>query len=335
VPEIILIWCCHERIAMKDWIQFLIQHGYGVVFGAVWLEQVGIPIPSAPILLAAGALSASGRLSFAVVCLLALTASVLGDLIWYELGRRRGRKMLNLICRLALEPDSCVRNAEGVFARHGDRALLIAKFVPGLNTAAPPMAGLLGMRLLRFTALDLAGSCLWVATFAGAGRLFSRQIEDLALVLGHFGHGAILLVAGILAGYLAWKFLQRRRFLTQLRMSRISPEDLERKLAAGENIAIVDLRNDVALRIDPVRLPGAIRILPEEIESRHHEIPRDRDIVLYCTCPNEASSARVTLLLKRKGIDRVRPLAGGLEGWRDRGFPLETVAPLSGLPPSS
>jgi membrane protein DedA with SNARE-associated domain/rhodanese-related sulfurtransferase len=313
---------------MNDLIQFLIHHGYGVVFGSVLLEQVGIPIPSAPVLLAAGALSAGGRLSFALICLLAAAAAVLGDLVWYELGRRRGRKMLNLICRLSLEPDSCVRGTEGIFARHGGRALLVAKFVPGLNTAAPPMAGLLGMSLPRFIAWDLAGSLLWIVTFAGAGRLFSRQIEGLALVLAHLGSGAILLAVGSLAAFLAWKFLQRRRLLGQLRMARISPEELEQKLAAGEDVAIVDLRNDLAVRADPMQLPGAIRILPEEIESRHHEIPRDRDVVLYCTCPNEASSARATLLLRRKGISRVRPLAGGLEGWRDRGLPLEAVMPL-------
>jgi rhodanese-related sulfurtransferase len=132
-----------------------------------------------------------------------------------------------------------------------------------------------------------------------------------------------------LAGYLAWKFLQRRRFIGQLPMARISPEELEQQLARGETVAVVDPRNDLAVRTDPVQLPGAIRILPEEIESRHEEIPRDRDIVLYCTCPNEASSARAALLLRRKGISRVRPLAGGLEGWRDRGLPLEAVKPLS------
>ncbi len=313
---------------MNDLIRFRIQHGYGVEFGSVLLEQVGIPIPSAPVLLAAGALSAGGRLSFALISLLATAAAVLGDLVWYELGRRRGRKMLNLICRLSLEPDSCVRGTEGIFARHGGRALLVAKFVPGLNTAAPPMAGLLGMSLLRFIALDLAGSLIWIVTFAGAGRLFSRQIEGLALLLAHLGSWVVILAVGSLAAYLAWKLLQRRRFLGQLRMTRILPEELEQKLAAGENVAVVDLRTDLAVRTDPMQLPGAIRILPEEIESRHHEIPRDRDIVLYCTCPNEASSARATLLLRRKGISRVRPLAGGLEGWRDRGLPLESVMPL-------
>ncbi|MGA2260460.1 MAG: VTT domain-containing protein [Acidobacteriota bacterium] len=309
---------------MNDLIQFLIQHGYGVVFGSVLLEQVGIPIPSAPVLLAAGALSAGGRLSFALICLLAAAAAVLGNLVWYELGRRRGRKMLNLICRLSLEPDSCVRGTEGIFARHGDRALLVARFVPGLNTAAPPMAGLLGVSLLRFIALDLAGSLLWIVTFAGAGRLFSRQIEGLALLLAHLGSWAVLLAVGSLAAYLAWKFLQRRRFIGQLRMARISPEELEQKLATGENVAVVDLRNDLAVRTDPVQLPGAIRILPEEIESRHEEIPRDRDIVLYCTCPNEASSARAALLLRRKGIQSRAPAGGRIGGLARPGLALRS-----------
>jgi membrane protein DedA with SNARE-associated domain len=215
--------------------------------------------------------------------LLAAAASLLGDLVWYELGRRRGRKVLNLICRLSLEPDSCVRWTEDIFARHGGRALLAAKFIPGLNTAAPPMAGHLKMKLLRFVLLDLAGAILWVLVFAGAGFLFSEQIEDLALLLARLGNLAVVLAVGGLAGYLLWKYLQRRRFLHRLRVARIAPEELMQKLEEGEDVTIVDLRNEVALDKDPFRLPGAIRMLPSELESRHEEIPRDRDIVLYCT----------------------------------------------------
>lgn len=268
---------------MSDLIRFLIQHGYVVLFGAVFIEQVGIPIPAAPILLAAGALSAVGTLSLSAVCLLAAAACLLGDLIWYELGRRRGHKVLHWMCRLSLEPDSCVRHTEDAFEKHGGRALLVAKFIPGLNTAAPPMAGHLKMNLLRFILLDLTGAVVWALAFAGAGFLFSEQIEDLALLLARLGYLAVALAVGGLAGYILWKFLQRRRLLNQLRMARIPPEEVMEKLKAGENLVIVDLRNDAAFRDEPFGLPGAIRILPAELKSRHHEIPRDREIVLYCT----------------------------------------------------
>jgi membrane protein DedA with SNARE-associated domain len=268
---------------MNELIQFLLQHGYLVLIGAVFLEQVGVPIPSAPILLAAGALAAGGKLSFAAILALGVAASLPGDLIWYELGRRRGHKVLNSICRLSLEPDSCVRRTEDIFARHGGRALLAAKFIPGLGTAAPPMAGLLGMNLMRFILLDLAGAGLWSGTFCGTGFLFSTQIEDVALLLARLGNWAVVLAVGLLACYLAWKYAQRRRFLRELRIARITPEDLAQRLAAGEDVVIVDLRHDLEFGKGEVKLPGAIHMTPTEIEQRHEEIPRDREIVLYCT----------------------------------------------------
>jgi membrane protein DedA with SNARE-associated domain len=268
---------------MTELIQFLLRHGYTVLFAVVFIEQAGAPVPSAPILLAAGALAANGSLSFAVIILLALVASLTADLIWYELGRRRGHEVLNYICRLSLEPDSCIRWTQDVFARHGARAILVAKFVPGLNTAAPPMAGLLGIGLFRFVLLDLAAAALWSCTLCLVGFVFSSQIEDIALLFAHLGSWAVILAVFALALFVAGKYVQRRRFMRQLRIARISPEVLAGKLAAGENVVIVDLRHDLEFKKDEVKLPGAIHMTPEEIEHRHLEIPRDREIVLYCT----------------------------------------------------
>jgi membrane protein DedA with SNARE-associated domain len=268
---------------MHELIEILLRHGYLVLFGAVFLEQVGVPVPSAPFLLAAGTLAAHSRISITTAILLALAASLLGDLIWYQLGRRRGRKVLNLICRLSLEPDTCVRRTEDIFSRHGGRVLLVAKFIPGLNTAAPPMAGHLGMNLLRFLLYDLAGSILWIFSFAGIGFLFSEQVEDVAILLARLGNWAGILAIGSLAAYLLRKYAQRRRFLRKLRVARISPKELMKKLAAGEDVVIVDLRHELDWGNEEVRLPGALHMVPEEIVSRHQEIPRERDIVLYCT----------------------------------------------------
>lgn len=268
---------------MTDIIQFLLRHGYVVLFGAVFIEQIGVPIPSAPVLLAAGALAAVGKLSFPVVLLLAVGAALLGDMVWFQLGRRRGHNVLRWICRLSLEPDSCVRRTEDIFARHGGRALLAAKFIPGLNTAATPMAGLLGMNVARFILYDAAGTLMWAGAFTAAGFLFSAELEDVARPLARLGNWAVLLAISALACYLAWKYLQRRRFRRQLRIARISPDELARKLAAGENLAIVDLRHALELEADGAKLPGAIQMVPAELELRHQEIPRDRDIVLYCT----------------------------------------------------
>ena len=268
---------------MSELIEFLFRHGYSVLFGMVFVEQVGIPIPAAPVLLAAGALTAAGRLSGAVVLLVSVAASLAGDLIWYRLGRSRGHKVLKWICRLTLEPDSCVRRSEDVFAHYRGRALLVAKFIPGLNAAAAPMAGHLGMSLPSFLLYDLAGAFLWAGTFFGIGLLFSAQIEDVALMMARLGSWAIVVAVSALGGYLSWKYLQRRRFLHKLRIARISPVDLMDKIAAGEDVVIIDLRHDLEFESENVRLPGAIHFLPAEVEQRHTEIPRDRDIVLYCT----------------------------------------------------
>lgn len=268
---------------MTELTQFVLRHGYIVLFGVVFLEQIGIPVPSAPVLLAAGALTAGGNLSLPLVILLGVLASLPGDFAWYELGRHRGHKVLHLICRLSLEPDTCVRRTEDAFVRHGGRSLLAAKFLPGLSTAAPPMAGHLDMSLVRFLAYDAAGAVLWVGAFSGAGYLFSAQIEDVALLLARLGNGAIVLALMILSAYLGWKYLQRQRLLRKLRIARISPDALIRKIEAKEGIVILDLRSEFALEADPAQLPGAIRMLPSELELRHREIPRDRDVVLYCT----------------------------------------------------
>jgi membrane protein DedA with SNARE-associated domain/rhodanese-related sulfurtransferase len=314
---------------VSEVIRFLIQHGYFLVFGVVLLEQLGFPIPSTPVLLAAGALAAAGDLSYAGIFLWALAGALIGDMVWYELGRHRGRKVLTLICRFSLEPDSCVRRTEDIFVRHSGRTLLAAKFLPGLSTVAPPLAGLLGMSKWKFVAYDAAGSFLWVGLFTGIGLVFNQQIEYVARLLARLGNGALALLLSGLAAYLLSKFFYRRRFIRQLRTLRISPEELIAKLSGGEDIIIVDLRTDLAMKSDPVKLPGAIHILPEEIEKRHQEIPRDRDVVLYCSCPNEASSAKAAMRLARRGITRVRPLEGGFEEWRNRGLPVENAAKIS------
>ncbi|HLE04701.1 MAG TPA: DedA family protein, partial [Anaerolineales bacterium] len=154
---------------MNEAFQFLLRYGYAVLFGFVFAEQLGLPIPAIPVLLAMGALVGAGHFSLAIAIPVALLAALLSDVIWYQLGRYRGPSVLNLICRISLEPDSCVRRTENVFASHGARALLFAKFIPGLSTAAPPLAGIFRMRLPRFLIWDGAGTLLWIGTFVGTG----------------------------------------------------------------------------------------------------------------------------------------------------------------------
>lgn len=264
-------------------IPFLLRHPYGVLFGIVLAEQLGIPLPAAPVLLAAGALAGLGKMSLVGALALAALATVLADLTWFEAGRRRGSKVLDFVCRVSLEPDSCVRRTENVFLRHGPRSLLFVKFVPGLGLMAVALAGAFGLRRRRFLLFDLPGALVWAGAYLALGYVFSGELERATQALMRLGSTAVVVVAGLVALWLIWKYVQRMRFIRSIRMERIRPEDLRRKLETGEPIAIVDLRNPLDFETDRRRLPGALRFDADELEERHQEIPRDRDVVLYCT----------------------------------------------------
>ena len=268
---------------MSETLDFILRHGYSVLFAWMAAEQLGLPIPAIPLLLAAGALAGSQRLSLALILLVSVVASLLADTLWYELGRRRGVQVLNFLCRISLEPDSCVRKTEQMFGRYGVRSLVVAKFIPGLSTAAPPLAGIFGMRLPRFLLFAGVGALLYAGTFAGIGYLFSAQLERMAGMALRLGEWAILLIGAALAAYVLTKFWQRRRFLRVLRVARITPEELKERLDRGEEIVIVDLRHALDVDSEPHHIPGAIHLSPDDLDARHMEIPRDRDIVLYCT----------------------------------------------------
>jgi len=268
---------------VDETFQFLIRHGYSVLFIWVLAEQLGLPLPATPLLLAAGALAGQGQMNIALAISLAVLASMLGDLSWFQFGRLRGGKVLNLLCKISLEPDSCVRKTEGAFVRHGARSLLIAKFVPGLNTMAPPLAGIIGMRLWRFLVFDGLGALLYIGTFTGLGYIFSNQLELIAARIASLGFSVLAIAVSGLAVYIAWKYVQRRRFIRSLRIARITPEELNRKISEGEEVVIVDLRNSIDFGAEPKTIPGAIRLAPEKVEDGHSLIPRDREIILFCT----------------------------------------------------
>jgi membrane protein DedA with SNARE-associated domain len=268
---------------MNDVLDLFIHHGYAVVFSWVFAEQIGLPIPAMPVLLAAGAVAGSGRLSLALVLTLAAAASLMSDTIWYWIGRTGGGRVLGFLCRISLEPDSCVRRTENAFTTHGARALLIAKFVPGLSTAAPPLAGVVRMRFLRFVVFTGLGGLVWAGVFVGLGWVFSYQLELAASYAMRLGRGVMILLAAALGVYIVWKYVSRQRFLRRIRIARITPEELKAKLDAGEDVLVVDVRHRVDFEGEPVIIPGAIHLMMEELETRHRDIPRERDIVLYCT----------------------------------------------------
>lgn len=268
---------------MDETIHFILHHGYMVLAAWVFIEQMGLPLPALPGLLAGGALAGMGRLNLALVILFPSTGALLADVIWYYLGKYRGAKVLSVLCRISLEPDSCIRNTENRFARSGPNALVIAKFVPGLSTAAPPLAGMFGMRLSRFLLFDGAGAVIYNGLFVALGFVFSRQLEKAVQIAVGLGVGILLLAAGSLGAYIAWKYVQRQRFLRSLRVNRITAEELKRKIDTGEDVAIVDLRHAMDFEADPNTIPGALFLPSEEFERRHHEIPADRELILFCT----------------------------------------------------
>lgn len=310
---------------MDATIQFLLRHGYVVLFFWVLAEQAGLPFPVLPLLLAAGSLAALGKFNMTEAALLSVAACLVADVAWYAIGRNYGANVLRLMCRISLEPDSCVRRTKSVYTRHGEYALVVSKFVPGLSAVLAPLSGVTGLRFERFLLFDGAGAFLYSGTYLLVGYMLSRQIAAVARYGMRLGEGLFALLAAALAVYILVKYIQRRRFMKTLRGARIEAQELKEMMDAGEEVLVVDLRQSFDLAADPQQIPGSVRLDPSDIEDHVDLIPRDREIILYCTCPNEATSARVALLLRRHGIDRVRPLNGGLDSWRKLDFPVEPV----------
>src|ERR1041385_628807 len=264
--------------------QFLANYGLPLVFGAVFIEQIGIPLPAIPWLLAVGALSAVGDFSPIAAIALVVLACILPDAIWFYLGRYRGNRVLGFLCRVSLEPDSCVRRTSNMFTRYGLRSLVVAKFLPGfLSTVAPPLAGMSKMSFARFLFFDGLGSLLYAVCFVFLGYAFTNQIQQITDAMADIGGKALGLVALLLVGYIGIKLWQRRRILRELRMARITVADLRRKQEAGEALTILDLRSSAALEEDPALIPGAIHTTLEEIRAGNHQFPRDKELVVYCS----------------------------------------------------
>ena len=307
---------------MDQALEFVGRHGLAVVFALVFADQLGLPIPTVPILLALGAFAGNERIDPVVGLLVATAASLCADSVWFALGRWKGSRVLGWLCRIALEPDTCVSKTRELFARHGVKSLLVAKFVPGFDTVAPPLAGLLGVRVLPFLLWSGAGAVLWLGAFGGLGYLLSDRLEAVVAAADRFGTTLVVILVGLAAAWLAWKFVARQRVLRSIRMARITPDELHELIVNGQQPVIVDVRSRSALDALPILIQGAFPMTFEESDARHMDIPREREVVVYCSCPNEVSAARVALKLKRLGFQRVRPLAGGIEAWHARNFPV-------------
>ena len=262
--------------------QSVASYGLPLVIGVVLLEQLGLPIPAIPVLVVAGALAVDGKLAAWQILFGAVAASVAADSLWFALGRVQGNRILKTLCRISLSPDSCVRQTEAVFERYGMPSLLLAKFIPGFSTVArrwpaprSPPADVSALRLGRRAPVGGRG-------FA-AGMLFHRAVDRVIAAIASLGSGALVLLGAGLAVFIALKWWQRRRFYRMLRMARISVEELRSLMDQGKSPVVVDVRTPGAPDRDPRRIPGAVVLAASELDARLAELPRDREIILYCT----------------------------------------------------
>jgi membrane protein DedA with SNARE-associated domain len=277
---------------MNPILELLVKHGYSVLFASVFARQMWLPIPAALVLIAAGALASSGRMTLAVALGLAVLASLLADIVWYEAGRRWGDQILHFIYGLALDPDAASRRSKETFVRHGAGTLMLAKFVVGLDAASPPLAGLSGTSRTRFIAFDAIGAALWSGAYAGLGYAFGKDLDRAAAYAIRLGTLWMVVVFASLVMYVCRKLVRWRRFVRECRMARMTPEEFKEK---GEKILVVDLQG----RQDSARghqsIPGAVSIDPQRLGQRaNHDgripMPRDCEVVLYCTAPQRSAS---------------------------------------------
>ena len=305
---------------------FFSQYSLIAIFLIVLLEQAGLPIPALPFLILAGAASGNDALLAIQFLLLATVAATISDVIWYFVGRRYGRRVLSLLCRISLSPDTCVRKSENSFNRWGVATLVIAKFIPGLSMMAPPLAGALSMRLRNFLIFNIAGSFLWVGTGLIGGMLFHKEFKALIESFGGYGELALMIIAGLLIVYIAWRLWRRRQVMQMvMEFPRVNVDELAQMLECRSQLVIVDVRVNLPDHPLESHIPGAVHIDFASLgsESLDHW-PMDTQIITYCDCPNDVSAAKAAYLIGKKGY-QTRVLTGGMNQWISSGYAIENL----------
>jgi len=307
----------------QNLVWLITQYGLPLVAINVFVDQIGLPVPAMPTLILAGAIAATGAIGLTSLFLAAVLACIVPDCVWFLVGRRYGMRVLKTLCRISLEPDSCVNQTQSRFERWGINSLMIAKFVPGLAIIAPPLAGAMRIGWPRFLTLSAIGGAIWVGSGLAAGVLFKTQIQSTLVYLDRVGSVTDTVVAALLLSYVLYKWWERRRFYKELRMARISVADLYELIEEGKQPIVVDVRSNTARKLQPQWIPGAIHVPVDDVGRHLADLPRNREIVVYCTCPSEASAARVAKLLINHGFKVVRPLYGGLDAWIEAGYAVD------------
>lgn len=302
---------------MPQLVELLQVYGVLIVFGIVLVEQFGLPIPAFPILVVAGALSVDGDLSWQLCLAAAVAACLICDMFWFRAGRFYGKRVLRLLCKISLSPDSCVNQTEDRFRRFGVKSLLVSKFVPGFNTIAAPLSGAIGTRARPFLGYAVTGSALWSGTGILLGILFHDGVEDLLGWLETAGGTALIVLATLLALFVAIKYVERRRHRARGAVPRIEIAELMALIDAGHDPVIVDARSLTAQELETA-IPGAVMFRSCAPEQLMASIDKDRHVVVYCSCPNDVTAAEVAKQFLANGFHRARPLRGGLDAWNAR-----------------
>lgn len=298
---------------MAQLSQLLHTYGVLIVFGTVLLEQIGLPIPAFPVLIIAGALAVDNGANWPATLAASVAGCLISDYFWFRAGRHYGKRILRLLCKISLSPDSCVSQTEDNFTRWGAKSLVVAKFIPGFNTIAPPLAGAMGTTTTRFVWLSIAGGLLWSGVGMGLGAWFHDSVDDVIDWFETLGSTALMVVGALLAVFILLKYVERKRNLGAARLPRINVDELKALLEAGHDPLIVDARSVTARGLER-GIPGALAYgdAPARLMAT---LDRKRHIVVYCSCPNDVTAAQVAKEFLNKGFHRTRPLYGGLDAW--------------------
>jgi membrane protein DedA with SNARE-associated domain/rhodanese-related sulfurtransferase len=312
---------------MNQLAEFLVKHGYWVLFVAVICRQACLPVPTNLLLLVAGALVGVGRLNPVTIVLYTIPAFILADLAWYEAGRRWGTTMLHFLCRTSLNPQICVDKMVGNFNRLGARSLLVSKFVIGLDSITSPLSGISGVRRGKFLFLDGIGALIWVLAYLAAGYSLKDHLNHVAAFSSEARTVLAIVGLGVFLVLLIGRLNRWYRFLREFRLDQITPDQLKDKLKTGAPVLLLDLQGDMRRALTPSAIPGAVRIDPRKLQQylrryRDVDVRTNREVILYSSSSSDSMGARVAIELRRRGFERVRPLAGGLRAWHDRGFPI-------------
>jgi len=308
---------------MDHIVGLIAEFGLLAVFLNVLLDEGGLPLPAYPLLAVAGALAAQGELSVVSVIAAAVSGSFIADTSWYWIARRHGRRALALLCKLSLSPDTCVRQTETLFVRVGPATLLFAKFIPGLGNIAIALSGITRVRPAVFMLFELVGASLYLSLPIFLGWLFHDAVTKILDTLARLGAIGLAIVVGAMTLYLFLRWWERMLFIRQLRMDRITVDELVSLLDNEQKPILLDVRSRQA-RAGGV-IPGAIGAHPEDMHPtlEHHD--REMEIVVYCACPNEVTAALAAKHLKKAGFKKIRPLLGGIDAWAKAGHKLVVV----------